>query len=378
MIYLDNAASTRILPEVIQELVKSCEEYYGNPSSIHSAGQKAKKLLENSREVIAGLFGAEGKEIIFTSGGAEGNNLVIKGAAEAYAYKGKHIITTDIEHPTVLNTLLDLEEKGYEITYLHTDKNGLINVEELKDSLRQDTILVSVMSSNNETGVIQPIEEIGKILSKTAVFFHVDAVQSIGKDIIYPKESRISAFTASAHKFYGPKGAGIVFLDKNFLVKKQIFGGHQERNRRAGTENLNSVYGMQKALEIIYGSIFQEQMNEKRLHEYMEKRIKNEINDVVINGEEADRLNTITSLTIRGCDVQTLLVALDLRGICISAGSACMSGAFLESPALKAMGLSKEDLKSTVRISIGRYNTMEEIDFFIENLKEIVKTERGE
>ena len=184
MIYLDNAASTRILPEVVQEMVKNCEQYYGNPSSIHSAGQKAKKLLENSREIIAGLFGAEGKEIIFTSGGAEGNTLVIKGAAEAYSYKGKHIITSDIEHPTVLNTFLDLEEKGYEITYLHTDKNGVVNVDELRDSLRSDTIMVSVMSSNNETGVVQPIEEIGKILSKTAVFFHVDAVQSIGKDII--------------------------------------------------------------------------------------------------------------------------------------------------------------------------------------------------
>lgn len=378
MIYLDNAASTRILPEVIQEMVKSCEQYYGNPSSIHSAGQKAKKLLENSREVIAGLFGAEGKEIIFTSGGAEGNNLVIKGAAEAYSYKGKHIITTDIEHPTVLNTFLDLEEKGYEITYLHTDKNGVINVEELQEALRPDTVLVSVMSANNETGVIQPIEEIGKILSQTAVFFHVDAVQSIGKDIFYPKESRISAFTASAHKFYGPKGTGIVFLDKNFLVKKQIFGGHQERNRRAGTENINSIYGMQTALEAIYGNIFQEQMNEKKLHEYLEKRIKYEIRDVVINGEYVDRLNTITSLTIRGCDVQTLLVALDLRGICVSAGSACMSGAFLESPVLKAMGLPKEDLKSTVRISIGRYNTTAEIDFFVDNLKEIVKIERGE
>ena len=378
MIYLDNAASTRILPEVVQEMVKSCEQYYGNPSSIHSAGQKAKKLLENSREVIAGLFGAEGKEIIFTSGGAEGNNLVIKGAAEAYSYKGKHIITTDIEHPTVLNTFLDLEEKGYEITYLHTDKNGVVNVEELQEALRPDTVLVSVMSANNETGVIQPIEEIGKILSQTAVFFHVDAVQSIGKDIFYPKESRISAFTASAHKFYGPKGTGIVFLDKNFLVKKQIFGGHQERNRRAGTENINSIYGMQTALEAIYGNIFQEQMNEKKLHEYLEKRIKYEIRDVVINGEYADRLNTITSLTIRGCDVQTLLVALDLRGICVSAGSACMSGAFLESPVLKAMGLPKEDLKSTVRISIVRYNTTAEIDFFVDNLKEIVKIERGE
>lgn len=378
MIYFDNAATTKMLPEVIFEMFKSCEEYYGNPSSIHSAGQKAKRILENSREIIAGFFGAEGKEIIFTSGGAEGNNLVIKGAAEFYSYKGKHIITTNIEHSTVLSTFIDLEEKGYEVTYLHTDKNGIIDIEELKNALRKDTILVSVMTANNETGVIQPIEEIGKLLSKTAVFFHVDAVQTVGKDIFYPKDFRISAFTASAHKFYGPKGIGMVFLDKNFLLKSQIHGGHQERNRRAGTENLNSIYGMQKALEIIYGNIFNDQKNEKNLHEYLEKKLKYEISDISINGENTKRLNTITNLTIRGCDIQTLMVALDLRGICISAGSACMSGAFSESPVLKAMGLSRDDLRSTLRISLGKYNTIEEIDFFIDNLKEIVKIERGE
>lgn len=378
MIYFDNAASTKMLPEVIFEMFKSCEEYYANPSSTHSAGQKAKRMLENSREIIAGFFGAEGKEIIFTSGGAEGNNLVIKGAAEFYSYKGKHIITTSIEHPTILNTFIDLEEKGYEVTYLHSDENGVIDIEELKGALRKDTILVSVMSANNETGVIQPIEEIGKLLSKTAIFFHVDAVQTVGKDIFYPKDLRISAFTASAHKFYGPKGVGMIFLDKNFLLKTHIHGGHQERNRRAGTENLNSIYGMQKALEIIYGNIFNDQKNEKNLHEYLEKRLKDEIKDISINGENTERLNTITSLTVRGCDIQTLMVALDLRGICISAGSACMSGAFLESHVLKAMGLPKDDLKSTLRISLGKYNTIEEIDFFIENLKEIVKIERGE
>ncbi len=377
-IYLDNAASTKIWPEVLDELTESYKNCFGNPSSTHREGQIAKKTLENSREIIAGLVGAEGKEIIFTSGGAEGNNLVLKGAAEAYSYKGKHIITSSIEHPTVLNTCIELEENGYEITYIGVDEDGVINLEELKNALRKDTIIVSIMGVNNETGVIQPINEIGRILSKTAVFFHVDAVQLVGKEIIYPKESRVSAFTASAHKFYGPKGTGFVFLDKNFLVKKQISGGHQERNRRAGTENVNSIFGMQRALEMVYGNIFNEQRNEKKLHDYLEKRLKEEIKDIVINGECSNRLNTITSLTIRRCDVQTLIVALDLRGIYVSAGSACMSGAFLESSVLKAMNLSKEDLRSTIRISIGKYNTQEEIDIFIENLKEIVKIERGE
>ncbi|MBP9479164.1 MAG: cysteine desulfurase [Sebaldella sp.] len=377
-VYLDNAASTKILPEVLDELVENYRNCFGNPSSTHREGQKAKKSLENSREVIAGLLGVEGKEIIFTSGGAEGNNLVLKGAAEAYSYKGKHIITSNIEHPTVLNTCIELEEAGYEITYLNVDSDGVVNLEELKNSLRKDTIIVSIMSANNETGVVQPINEIGRILSKTAIFFHVDAVQTMGKDIFYPKENRISAFTASSHKFYGPKGTGFIFLDKNFLLKKQITGGHQERNRRAGTEDVNSIFGMQKALEVIYGNIFNEQRHEKKLHDYLEKRLREEINDITINGEGTKRLNTITNVTIKGCDVQTLMVALDLRGIYISAGSACMSGAFLESNVLKAMHLSKEDLRSTIRISMGRYNTENDIDIFMENLKEIVKIERGE
>lgn len=377
LVYLDNAALTKMLPEVIEEMMKSFEENYANPSSTHRLGQKAKGTLEKARNIIAGCLGAETGEIIFTSGGAEGNNLVIRGAINAYGYKGKHIITSKIEHSTVLKTCRQLEEEGCEVTYLDVDRNGIINLEQLKNSLRKDTVIVSIMYANNETGVKQPIEEIGKILEKTSVLFHTDAVQVIGKEVIFPKNMRISAMTGSAHKFYGPKGTGFVFLDKNFLLEKEIWGGHQERNRRAGTENVSGISGMSVALEKVYKDINTEKKTEDILHAYMEKRIKGEIKDSAINGENTPRIKNISNISIKGCDIQTLLIALDLRGICISGGSACMSGAQEPSHVLVEMGLSSEELKSSFRVSIGRYTTKEEIDYFIENLKEIVKIERS-
>lgn len=376
VVYLDNAASTKMSAGVIEEILKSCNENYGNPSSIHRIGQKAKAAIEKMRNLISGYLKVEAKEIIFVSGGAEGNNLVLRGALNAYDYKGKHIITSKVEHPTVLNTCRQLEREGYEVTYIDVNEDGVINLEELKNSIRKDTVIVSIMYMNNETGVRQPIKEIGEMLEGTGIFFHSDAVQAVGKEIIFPKELKISSMTASAHKFYGPKGAGFVFLDKNFLVEKEIWGGSQERNKRAGTENVYGIVGMGAALEETLKDIYKVEKKEKKIREHMEKRLKNEIEEITINGEKAIRGNSITNVTIKGCDVQTMLIALDLRGICISTGSACMSGAYEESYVLKEMGLSKEDLKSSFRVSIGRDTTMEEIDYFIDNLKEIVKIER--
>ncbi len=377
-VYLDNAASTKVMPEVIKGMTESYEEIYANPSSTHRLGQKAKGIIERYRSIIAGCLGVETNEIIFTSGGAEGNNLVLRGALNAYEYKGKHIITSKIEHSTILKTCQQLEREGYEVTYIDVDENGVVDMEQLKRSIRKDTVIVSIMYVNNETGVKQPIEEIGKLLEGTSILFHTDAVQAIGKEIIFPKNTRISALTATAHKFYGPKGAGFVFLDKNFLVEKEIWGGSQERNRRAGTENLQGILGLGIALEETYKILHEEKGKEEKLHNYMESRLKNEIKDIKINGEKAPRIKTITNVCIKGCDVQTLLIALDLRRICVSGGSACMSGAHENSHVLKEMGLSEEELKSSFRISIGKYTTMEEIDYFIDNLKEIVKIERGE
>lgn len=377
LVYLDNAASTKISSGVLEKMMESYSENYGNPSSTHKLGQKARAAVEKTRNVIAGYLGAEGKEIIFTSGGAEGNNLVIRGALNAYDYKGKHIITSKIEHSSVLKTCQQLEREGYEVTYIDVDENGIINLEQLKDSIRKDTVIVSIMYANNETGVKQPIKEIGEILKNTGIMFHTDAVQSMCKEVIFPKDLNINALTVASHKFYGPKGVGFVYLDKNFLIEKEIWGGSQERNRRAGTENVQGILGMGTAIEEAYENIHEIEAREEKIQEYLEKRIKNEIENIKINGEKSPRLKTITNLYIKGCDIQTLLIALDLRGICVSGGSACMSGAHEDSHVLKEMGLNSEELKSSFRVSIGKDTTIEEIDYFIDNLKEIAKIERG-
>ena len=377
LVYLDNAASTKISSGVLEKMMESYSENYGNPSSTHKLGQKARAAIETARSMIAGYIGVESKEIIFTSGGAEGNNLVIRGALNAYSSKGKHIITSKIEHSTVLKTCQQLENEGYEVTYIDVDENGVINLEQLKNSLRKDTVIVSIMYANNETGVKQPIEEIGQILENTDIIFHTDAVQAMCKEKIFPKDLKIGAMTVTAHKFYGPKGAGFVYLDKKFQVEKEIWGGSQERNRRAGTENLQGILGLGTAMEEAYENMDKIEAMEEEIHEYLERRLKNEIEDIKINGEKSPRLKTITNLCLKGCDIQTLLIALDLRGICVSGGSACMSGAHEDSHVLKEMGLNSEELKSSFRISIGKDTTIEEIDYFIDNLKEIAKIERG-
>lgn len=377
LVYLDNAASTKISSDVLEKMMESYSENYGNPSSTHKLGQKARAAIEKTRSMIAGYIGVESKEIIFTSGGAEGNNLVIRGALNAYSSKGKHIITSKIEHSTVLKTCQQLENEGYEVTYIDVDENGVINLEQLKNSIRKDTVIVSIMYANNEIGVKQPIEEIGQILENTDIIFHTDAVQAMCKEKIFPKDLKIGAMTVTAHKFYGPKGTGFVYIDKKFQIEKEIWGGSQERNRRAGTENVQGILGMGTAIEEVYENIYEIEAREEKIQEYLERRIKNEIEDVKINGEKSPRLKTITNLYIKGCDVQTLLIALDLRGICVSGGSACMSGAHEDSYVLREMGLNSEELGSSFRISIGKDTTIEEIDYFVENLKEIAKIERG-
>ena len=377
LVYLDNAASTKISSGVLEKMMESYSENYGNPSSTHKLGQKARAAIEKTRSMIAGYIGVESKEIIFTSGGAEGNNLVIRGALNAYDYKGKHIITSKIEHSTVLKTCQQLEREGYEVTYIDVDENGVVNLEQLKNSIRKDTVIVSIMYANNETGVKQPIEEIGQILENTDIIFHTDAVQAMCKEKIFPKDLKIGAMTVTAHKFYGPKGTGFVYIDKKFQIEKEIWGGSQERNRRAGTENIQGILGLGAAMKEAYENMERIEATEEEIHEYLERRIKNEIENIKINGEKSPRLKTITNLCLKGCDVQTLLIALDLRGICVSGGSACMSGAHEDSHVLREMGLNSEELRSSFRISIGKDTTIEEIDYFVENLKEIAKIERG-
>ena len=376
IVYLDNAATTKMSNKVIAEMTKSFSENYGNPSSVHTLGQCAKSAVERTRHIIAQNLKVETTEIVFTSGGAEGNNLAIRGFLKANKDKGKHIITSKIEHSTILKTFEQLENEGYEVSYISVDENGVVNIEELKQELREDTALVSIIFVNNETGVIQSIKEIGEILAERNIFFHTDAVQAIGKLKILPKELKIGALTATAHKFYGPKGAGFVFIDKKYSLEKEIWGGSQERNRRAGTENVHGILGLGVALEEVYENLEEISEKEDKLHNYLENKLITEIKNlgkkVRINGEKANRIKTTTNVYIEGADIQMLLVALDLRGICISGGSACMSGSLENSHVLKAMGLNDEELKGSFRISIGKDTTIEEIDYFVENLIEVI------
>ena len=376
IVYLDNAATTKMSNKVIAEMTKSFSENYGNPSSVHTLGQCAKSAVERTRHIIAQNLKVETTEIVFTSGGAEGNNLVIRGFLKANKDKGKHIITSKIEHSTILKTFEQLENEGYEVSYIGVDENGVMDIEELKRELKEDTALVSIMFVNNETGVIQPIKEIGEILAERNIFFHTDAVQAIGKLKILPKDLKINALIATAHKFYGPKGAGFVFIDKKYSVEKEIWGGSQERNRRAGTENVHGILGLGVSLEEVYENLEEMSEKEEKLQTYLENKLKTEIvklgKKIKINGEKADRIKTTTNVYIEGVDIQMLLVALDLRGICISGGSACMSGSLENSHVLKAMGLTDEELKGSFRISIGKDTTIEEIDYFVENLIEVI------
>ena len=376
IVYLDNAATTKMSDKVIEEMTKSFSENYGNPSSVHSLGQRAKSAVERARHIVAQNLKVETTEIVFTSGGAEGNNLAIRGFLKANNDKGKHIITSKIEHSTILKTFEQLENEGYEVSYIGVDENGVVDIEELKQELREDTALVSIMFVNNETGVIQPIKEIGEVLAERNIFFHTDAVQAIGKLEILQKDLKINALTATAHKFYGPKGAGFVFIDKKYSVEKEIWGGSQERNRRAGTENVHGILGLGVALEEVYENLEEMSEKEDKLQNYLENKLKTEIvklgKKIKINGEKGNRIKTTTNVYIEGVDIQMLLVALDLRGICISGGSACMSGSLENSHVLKAMGLTDEELKGSFRISIGKDTTIEEIDYFLENLIEVI------
>ena len=376
IVYLDNAATTKMSDKVINEMTKSFSENYGNPSSVHTLGQRAKSAVENARHIVAKNLKVETTEIVFTSGGAEGNNLVIRGFLKANKDKGKHIITSKIEHSTILKTFEQLEKERYEVSYIGVNENGVVDIEELKRELREDTALVSIMFVNNENGVIQPIKEIGEILAEKKIFFHTDAVQAVGKFEIFPKDLKIDALTVTAHKFYGPKGAGFIFIDKKYSLEKEIWGGSQERNRRAGTENVHGILGLGVALEEVYENLEKMLEKEEKLQSYLENKLKIEIGKlgkkIKINGEKANRIKTTTNVYIEGVDIQMLLVALDLRGICISGGSACMSGSLENSHVLKAMGLTDEELKGSFRISIGKDTTIEEIDYFVENLIEVI------
>lgn len=376
-IYLDNNATTKIDNRVIDKMLPYITENYGNPSAIYSLGQKAKKEIEEARYDIASYFNVNNDEIVFTSCGSESNNMAIKGIVNSYRDRGNHIITTEIEHHSVLDVFKFLEKEGFEVTYLPVDKNGIVNIDVLKSSIRKETILVSVMYANNEIGTIQPIKEIGKITTEKNIFFHVDAVQVIGKYRIFPKELGIDLMSFSAHKFHGPKGIGGLYVKRGVKLEKYIHGGKQEKNRRAGTENVAGIIGMAKALEIAYENMDINNKEEQELRDYFEEKILKAIPEIYINAKNVERLPGTTSLTIKYVEGESLLLNLDMKGIAVSSGSACASSDLNASHVLIAIGIPIGDAQGTIRISIGKYNKKEELDYVIEELPKIVSKLRS-
>lgn len=375
-IYLDNSATTRMDSSVLEEMIPFLSDNYGNASSVYSIGRLSKKAIEDSREKVANILNCRPDEIYFTSGGSESDNTAIKGIARANKEKGKHIITSKIEHLAVLDTCKKLEEDGFEVTYLDVDKYGRINLDELKSSIRKDTILISIMYANNEVGTIQQISQIGKIAKENNIYFHTDAVQAIGSVKIDVQAQNIDSLSLSAHKFYGPKGIGVLYVKKDIKFEKFIDGGHQERNKRAGTENVANIVGLAKALEMAYDKLEEHTLKISQLRDYYENSVKESIPNIKINGDINDRLPGNSNISFIGVNGQDLLLNLDMMGICVSSGSACTSGSINASHVLMALGVDEDIARSSIRVSIGKYNTKEDIDYLVKNLIEIVDRQR--
>ncbi|BDU49723.1 cysteine desulfurase NifS [Haliovirga abyssi] len=376
-VYFDNNATTKVDERVFEAMLPYFVDNYGNPSSIHRVGQKVRKKIEDSRDIISNLLKINPNELIFTSCGTESNNIAIKGVARAYKNRGKHIITSVIEHPSVLNTCKALEKEGFEVSYIPIDDKGIVNLEKLKEAIREDTILISIMHGNNEIGTVQPIKEIGAIAKENKIFFHVDAVQTIGKMELNIKENNISLLSFSGHKFYGPKGIGGLYVKNGIKLEKVLTGGHQERNRRPGTENVASIVGMTKALELSYENMEEESKREKELRNYFEEEIVKKIPELILNGDREKRLPGTSSVTIKFVEGESILLNLDFKGIAVSSGSACTSGSLEPSHVVLALGVPMEHAHGTIRFSLGRYNTKEEVDYVLEVLPPIVEKIRS-
>ncbi len=371
-IYLDNSATTRLDDEVLKEMMPYLTEEYGNASSIYKLGRNTRNAVETAREKVAKAINAEPEEIYFTSGGTESDNTAIRGIAYNNKKKGNHIITSKIEHPAVLETCKQLEKEGFKVSYIDVDENGIIDLTQLKNSIQDTTILISIMFANNEIGTIQPIKEIGTIARENNIYFHTDSVQAVGSIKIDVKEMNIDSLSMSAHKFYGPKGVGALYIKKGIAFQKFMNGGHQERNKRAGTENVPAIVGMGKAIEIAYSDLEKHTKQIKDLRDYYINQVKDKIPYIKINGDMEKRLPGNSNISFRFIEGEGLLLNLDLKGICASSGSACTSGSLDPSHVLLAIGLPHEIAHGSLRISIGKYNTKEEIDYVVESLVEIV------
>lgn len=372
MIYLDNAATTKTAPEVVEAMLPYFTEYYGNASSIYKLGSESKKATIQARETIAKTLGAEPNEIYFTAGGSESDNWALKATYEAYQNKGKHIITSKIEHHAILHTCEYLEKQGAEITYLDVDEDGLVDLEQLRKAIRPDTILISIMYANNEIGTIQPVKEIGEIAAEHGVLFHTDAVQAYGQLPINVNELHIDMLSASGHKLNGPKGIGFLYINKKVRIRSFVHGGQQERGRRAGTENVPGIVGLAAAAERAFRIMEDKTKKETELRDYFISRIQKEIPYAKLNGHPVKRLPNNINFGFEFIEGESMLIMLDMKGICGSSGSACTSGSLDPSHVLLAIGLPHEKAHGSLRLTLSEENTKEEMDVVADELKLIV------
>lgn len=376
-IYMDNAATTQVYPEVFEAMKPYFTEFYGNPSSIYSFAGNSKKAVEDSRKTIADFLGAKTEEIYFTGGGSESDNWALKATADAYGNKGKHIITSKIEHHAILHTCEYLEKKGFEVTYLDVDENGFVNPVDVEKAIRPDTILISIMTANNEIGTIEPIAEIGKIAKEHGVLFHTDAVQAFGHIPMNVDEMNIDMLSASGHKINGPKGIGIMYIRKGVKIGSFVHGGAQERQRRAGTHNVPGIVGIGKAVELARDNMKERMEYETKLRDHLISRVMEEIPYAKLNGDKVKRLPNNVNVCFRFIEGESMLILLDQNGVCGSSGSACTSGSLDSSHVLLAIGLPHEIAHGSLRLTLSEKNTMEEVDFTVDKLKGIIERLRS-
>lgn len=377
LIYMDHAATTAVRPEVLDAMLPYFTEKYGNPSSVYTFASRNKDVINVSRDIIADSIGAKPEEIFFTGGGSESDNWALKAAAEAFSEKGRHIITTKIEHHAILHTCQYLEKQGFDVTYLDVDEKGMVDTGRLEASIRPDTILISVMTANNEIGTIEPVSRLGAIAHEHGILFHTDAVQAYGQIPLDVNAMNIDMLSCSGHKLNGPKGVGFLYVRSGVKIGSFIHGGQHERGRRAGTENVPGIVGMGKAAELAVLSMNERMGRETEIRDHMIRRIMAEIPYSRLNGHESERLPNNINISFQFVEGETILIMLDMAGICASAGSACTSGSVDPSHVLTAIGLPKEISHGAVRLTLGYENTMEEGDFVVDNLKRIVENLRN-
>lgn len=377
IIYMDNAATTQVYPEVLEAMNPFFTEYYGNPSALYSFADETENAVDKARDTVADLIGAKKEEIYFTGGGSESDNWALKATAEAYGKKGKHIITTTIEHHAILHTAQWLEKNGFEVTYVNVDEDGKVKLDELEAAIRPDTILISVMAANNEIGTIQPLKEIGEIARRHGVLFHTDAVQAFAHIPINVDEMNIDMLSASGHKINGPKGIGVMYIRKGVQIRSFIHGGAQERQRRAGTHNVPGIVGLGKAVELSKANMEKNAEYERELRDYLIERVTTEIPFTKLNGHRTDRLPNNANFCFRFIEGESMLILLDQAGVCASSGSACTSGSLDPSHVLLAIGVPHEIAHGSLRLTVSEKNTKEEVDYLVDKLKAIIERLRG-